>query len=226
MEKKSYPRIPEKNWWSIRDQFKRTLPSAVNANYLKMILGLNSEKAAANLISPLRQLGLIDQDGKPTTRANAWRNDEKYAEVCSEMVEEVYPAELRDIFPDNEIDASVAAGWFMDVNSVGEKAAAGSAAMFALLKSGRIANINSSESRSRRVKRSIGVGKGKVLKTVSTTRSDVATGESEEKSEGQRGDRYEPTVHIDLQIHLSPEVTPEQIDQMFASMAKHLYRHE
>ena len=156
----------------------------------------------------------------------AWRNDEKYAEVCSEMVEDVYPAELRDIFPDNEIDASVAARWFMDVNSVGEKAAAGSAAMFALLKSGRIANINSSESRSRRAKRSTAVGKGKPRKAVSATHSGVATGESEEQSEGQHGDQCEPTVHIDLQIHLSPEVTPEQIDQIFASMAKHLYRHE
>jgi hypothetical protein len=37
------------------------------------------------------------------------------------------------------------------------------------------------------------------------------------------GQQILPTVHIDLQIHISPEASPEQIDIIFASMAKHLY---
>lgn len=32
-----------------------------------------------------------------------------------------------------------------------------------------------------------------------------------------------PTVHIDLQIHIPADATSEQIDHIFASMAKHLY---
>ena len=32
-----------------------------------------------------------------------------------------------------------------------------------------------------------------------------------------------PSVHIDIQVHISPESTAEQIDQIFSSMAKHLY---
>ncbi len=32
-----------------------------------------------------------------------------------------------------------------------------------------------------------------------------------------------PAVHIDFQIHISPEASPEQIDQIFASMRRHLY---
>jgi len=32
-----------------------------------------------------------------------------------------------------------------------------------------------------------------------------------------------PPLHIDVQIHISPEASAEQIDQIFASMAKHLY---
>jgi hypothetical protein len=31
------------------------------------------------------------------------------------------------------------------------------------------------------------------------------------------------SVHIDFQIHISPEASPEQIDQIFASMRRHLY---
>jgi len=33
-----------------------------------------------------------------------------------------------------------------------------------------------------------------------------------------------PSLHIDLQVHISPEASAEQIDKIFASMAKHLYR--
>jgi hypothetical protein len=32
-----------------------------------------------------------------------------------------------------------------------------------------------------------------------------------------------PSVHIDIQVHIAPESTAEQIDQIFSSMAKHLY---
>jgi len=31
-------------------------------------------------------------------------------------------------------------------------------------------------------------------------------------------------MHIDIQIHISPQSSPEQIDAIFASMARHLYR--
>jgi hypothetical protein len=32
-----------------------------------------------------------------------------------------------------------------------------------------------------------------------------------------------PSVHIDIQIHIAPEASTDQIDQIFKSMAKHLY---
>jgi len=37
------------------------------------------------------------------------------------------------------------------------------------------------------------------------------------------GTTGQPSVHIDFQIHISPEASPEQIDQIFASMRRHLY---
>lgn len=36
----------------------------------------------------------------------------------------------------------------------------------------------------------------------------------------------EPSVHIDIQIHIDSNATPDQIDQIFASMARHLYSRE
>ena len=32
-----------------------------------------------------------------------------------------------------------------------------------------------------------------------------------------------PCLHIDIQVHIDPAATAEQIDQIFASMARHLY---
>ena len=36
------------------------------------------------------------------------------------------------------------------------------------------------------------------------------------------GSRRLPAIHIDVQVHISPETSPEQIDRIFESMAKHL----
>ena len=32
-----------------------------------------------------------------------------------------------------------------------------------------------------------------------------------------------PTLHIDIQVHISPEASADQIEQVFGGMAKHLY---
>ena len=73
--KASYPMIPESNWWSMRNQFSKTLPSTVSVNYLKTLLALATDQAARNILSPLKSLGILDDDGHPTDFANLWRTD-------------------------------------------------------------------------------------------------------------------------------------------------------
>lgn len=53
-------------------------------------------------------------------------------------------------------------------------------------------------------------------------KTERVTGEAE-GFEKQQGMPIQPSVHIDLQVHISPETTPEQIDQIFDSMRRHLY---
>ena len=36
----------------------------------------------------------------------------------------------------------------------------------------------------------------------------------------------EPSVHIDVQVHIDSSASPDQIDQIFSSMARHLYGRE
>lgn len=131
--KTTFPRIPESNWWAIRRQFADKLPAAVTPGYLMALLGLASAKAARNLLPPLKQLGLIDKDGVPTLRAKDWRSDAKYDEVCQQMVKEVYPAELRDLFSGPSIDREGCTRWFMHTAGLGRKTAAKVAATYVLL---------------------------------------------------------------------------------------------
>lgn len=35
-----------------------------------------------------------------------------------------------------------------------------------------------------------------------------------------------PSLHIDIQIHISPEASPDQIEKIFESMSKHLYKNK
>lgn len=37
---------------------------------------------------------------------------------------------------------------------------------------------------------------------------------------------FTPSIHIDIQVHISPEASPEQIDKIFESMAKHIFKGE
>lgn len=46
--KAGFPMMPESNWWNIRNQFNKTLPSNVSVNYLKTLLGLTTDQAAKN----------------------------------------------------------------------------------------------------------------------------------------------------------------------------------
>lgn len=225
-EKFVFPRIPEANWWTLRSQFIKTVPTAVTPTYLMPLLGLTSEKAARNLIPPLRQLGLIDEDSKPTPKANDWRTDDKYEEVCRRMVEEVYPQELRDLFPGPEIDRARLAQWFMHKAELGQGAANANAAMYILLHSGlkqqaediskKKPNKNATPKvpamKAKGGQSTVGIGSQYEPNAPSTVQAQPAAGGA--------------SLHIDLQIHISPEATLDQIDAIFASMAKHLYRNE
>jgi hypothetical protein len=227
-EKISFPKIPESNWWSLRAQFLKSLPSAVTPTYLRSLLNLTSEKSAANLLPPLRQMGFIDADNKLTPRANEWRNDSKYNEVCAAIVNEVYPQELCDLFSGPDVDKNSCKNWFMHSAAIGEGAASQIAAMYVLLTT----PLESISTDSRipkttvpKAKRSESVKPTVVSRTIQSKpkiEGDVVQN-SLPMTPAKSTETLRPSVHIDLQIHISPEADAEQIDNIFSSIAKHLY---
>lgn len=226
---KTYPRFPESNWWTLRDQFSKSLPPTVTVGYLKSLLRLGTEKAAKNLLPMLRQLGLIDENLKPTPLANDWRSNTKYADTCQQIIENIYDEELRNLYSGNEVDRGAVEEWFKYNAELGEAAARQSAAMYILLND---ATPKSSEDFKK--------------KPTATKPADVKKNDDKKSppvpkaAQSNDGVKTQPTpehtpipviqspqdnklsLHIDLQIHISPDATLEQIDKIFESIGKHL----
>ncbi len=94
----SYPQMSANNWWALRNKFIQSVPANVTASYLSTVLPMTQQSATNNLLRPLKRIGLVDQENKPTERAYKWRDDDSYREACEEIRRKVYPQELLDAF--------------------------------------------------------------------------------------------------------------------------------
>lgn len=63
-ESNSYPMLSANNWWNIRKKFKQTIPGTVTASYLSSVLNMQERSATNNIMPYLRQLGIIDAEGR------------------------------------------------------------------------------------------------------------------------------------------------------------------
>lgn len=222
-EKQSYPRIPTASWWALRNQFIKTLPSTVTVSYLKSLLNYNTDKAAQSLIPQLKQVGLIDEDGKPTPRANDWRSDIKYKETCEAILNEIYPNELLELFPGPDFDKNAIIQWFMHTASVGEGTAKIYATEFILLNEGTPSN-EEEQVKKEKVKRKL---KKKAQDDNNSNNNNVNESKQIEAiiqpaTAKEQNSNFSSSIHIDLQIHISPEASNEQIESIFYNISKYL----
>jgi hypothetical protein len=222
--KTSYPMLPVSHWWQLRKNFKRSIPGTVTASYLAASLNMKEVSARTNVLPYLEQLGIIDNEGKTLDRARQWRDDAQYADVCKEMREEVYPQELRDAVPDPTEDRAAATRWFANHTGKGEAAVNRMVATYSLLMEADASKEQDKSTRSR----AEGTGKSNKPASKKTTSKPKAqdSGKRDEKPNQSGGTSDGPGVYINLQVHVSSDATPDQIDQIFASMAKHIYRKE
>ncbi len=227
-EKITYPSIPAKQWWVLRSKFRQSIPPSVTPGYLAAALGMTEASAKANVLPALVAFKIIDQDGKPTERAKQWRDDEQYAGVCEQIRQEIYPSELVHALPPPSPNRESVERWIANKTGVGQVAARKLALTYLLLCE---ANPQAKPDASavmptRTLKRSTKprptppkpIDTANEVMSVGTTGTQVATQPRIALSQP------EPSLHIDIQIHISPDASSDQIDQIFASMAKHLYR--
>lgn len=221
----SYPKIPEANWWKLRGLFKKKVPAAVTASYLATALSMAESSARANLIGPFKKIGIIEEDGKPTDLAYDWRDDSKYSEVCEKLIKANYPQEIQDLFHSPNADFSQLTNWFMNSARCGESAAKMYARFYMLLLkadpkgSEDIAVVKTAKPRTTPVTKKKSSAKKK--EAPASTHSEQNDAPPNNPS-SHRVLNNSPELHINIQLHISPESTADQIDKIFESMAKHL----
>ena len=210
-----YPMLPVNHWWALREKFKQSIPGTVTANYLATVLNMKEISARSNVLPFIQQLGIVDDEGKTLDRARQWRDDTLYPEVCATMIKEVYPSELLEAVPDPANNRAAAERWFSNTTGAGAAAVKRMTVFFSVLmdadpekKPAAKSKGGKSRSSTRRPKKLVG---------------DATKIETQQGNEQQGGDDV-PSVHINLQIHVSSDATPDQIDQIFESMATHIYR--
>jgi hypothetical protein len=178
------------------------VPDKVTTRYLESV-GFRA-KNDRYLIGVLRAIGFIDGSQVPTERWKQYRDKSKSKRVLGEAVKSTY-ADLFKTYPDAyQRDADAIRNFFSSKSSVADSTL-------------RLA-----------------VGAFKALAAESTF--DGTTPPDPRDSGGEGGDvtgSHEnraktgmPTLSVAVQVYIDKDMTAEQVDHVFASMAKHLYGKE
>jgi len=224
----SFPMVADSSWWKLRNLFKRKVPAIVTPTYLSTALSMGEASANANLIGPFKKIGIIDKEGKPTDLAYDWRDDHKYRTVCEALLESCYPQELKDLFHSPDADIQRLKNWFMSQTRCGEPTAQKYARFYLLLlkadlNEAEVATSNK-EQKTKATKAPEKIKAQRVTPAISQqekvfTSPDVSVSTPVVVPKILSNS---PELHINIQLHISPESSTEQIDKIFESMAKHL----
>ena len=209
MANDTYPQLSFKAWTKLQKAFSNSLPQSISKHYLISMLGIK-ESSVHIYIKELKLLGLIDDQGNTTELAKKWRIESSYKEACDIMLDSIYPDELRHLAPDPLADRDLVKNWFKSANSLGESAAGKCTTVYLFLLNGDVSTLkefNGQKKQSEKKKSN----KQIVKKTVPDQKTkDIPS-------------LKHPELNISIQIHISPDLSAEQIDNVFESMAKHLY---
>ena len=224
-EKRSFPMLPGAHWWALREKFKQSIPGVVTDSYLATALNTKQMSARNNILPYIKDIGLIDPDGKTQDLARDWRDDQKYADVCKQIRESVYPEELRTAVTDPVKERDSVARWFANKTGAGASAVRRMTQFYLILAEADVQKkADPKGSKMLKIEK-----KGKKEKVIEKPREGVTSGSSERSSDAfNRSTSGLPSSHpgicINLQIHISADATPDQIDKIFESMAKHIYK--
>lgn len=228
MPSNSYPTLSASNWWALRQKFTQSIPSIITASLLASILNMLENSAATNIIPNLKQVGIIDQDGKPTDRAKLWRDDQDYPKVCKDIIDEVYPQELRDIKVFEDSDKEAVKRWFSRATGAGASSVGKMVAFYLLLvESNPLKNTTTvKKATTTKATSKAPINGKKVSEKQPQDQEASAIVKKDNVNEGKHSTYpNQPSMNINLQIHISSEASVEQIDKIFESMAKHIYNH-
>ena len=180
------------------------IPTKVGSEWLKVI-GYTSSNDRS-LIGVLKTVGFIDSSQIPTPLWQAYRGSNGPS-VLAQGIKLGY-AELYSVYPDAHVRSSTE---LEHVFSTSSKAAKQTISKIVSTFKGLVAEAEFSTGEDH-LPDEVHVDTGPLIQpaTNQPTLPVPRTGAG-------------PALHIDMQIHISADSNAEQIDQIFASMAKHLY---
>ncbi|MEW6265853.1 MAG: DUF5343 domain-containing protein [Thermodesulfobacteriota bacterium] len=219
---KSFPMLPVGHWWTLRDRFKQSIPGVVTDKYLATALNTKPESARANVLPYLKVLGLVDSEGKTQDLAKAWRDDHQYSEVCREMRKRIYPEELTAAVPVPSEKRDEVERWFANHTGAGKGAAQRMAAIYTVISEANVSARPQKEAKREATpvrKKAVAVPKVEKKEAAAIVIPPHVT-----QQETLKAPLIGPGININLEIHISSDATPDQIDKIFESMAKHIYR--
>lgn len=199
----AYTKVPGKLKTLLAKIRQVGIPPKVTVQWLKSV-GFKSSNDAS-LIGVLKFIGFLDASGVPTSRWNAYRGA-KHKAVLAEAIRDGY-SELFAVYPDaNQRSQTDLDHVFSTSSSGGKQVIAKTISTFrALVEEAEFAQLDEEAD--------LQMPSGPLHTPAARDRSAAPT----------KGTTGGPSLHIDVQVHISPEASPDQIDQIFASMAKHLY---
>lgn len=182
------------------------IPPKATVQWLKTI-GFTSSNDAG-LLGMLRVAGLVDGTNIPTPTWSSYRGA-THRRVLGDALRSGY-AELFAVYPDAwQRSSTELEHVFATSTSAGKQVISKTVASFKALC--ECADFGP-----------VGQQPEQAMHTTGPLHAPVA-GHGSTSGAQPSGGKANPSLHIDLQIHVSPEASPEQIDQIFKSMAKHLY---
>lgn len=202
------------------EKFRKKLPDELSIEILKK-LSLASGNEAQTL-SALQFLGVYDDKGKATKGGQdvfLLHKDDEFQAAFAKLVSAAY-SDLFKLHGDHgwSLSESDLISYFR--NSDKTPASTGKRQALAFSASAVIAGKREGRSAVATPKSTATKSESKKAPKVTVSKPDA---KANENGGGGGNHSFSPTVHIDVQVHISPESTQEQIDQIFASMRKHLF---
>jgi hypothetical protein len=225
-EKKIFPLLGVKNWFALRKKFKITIPREVTSSYLASALNMTEFSARRNILPYLKATGIIDNDGKTNDRTIQWRDDTKYKIVCEKILKELYPQELLDLAPQNDLNRDVIQSWFSNNTGGGASLVGKQVAFYIMLSEG---DLNKEEGSIANIpkKTKKGGDKKETDKKINLNNKFVKTNNQKPSQEFLEDSSTEirrnlPQFHFNIQIVLPENASSETYDSIFSNISKHL----
>lgn len=185
------------------------IPDKVTTRWLPTIgFGSTNDRS---IIPVLKYVGLIENSGTPS---KIWRDYRGHGSgrALAEAIRSAYP-ELFTTYPDAQSrNPEELKAFFRGHSTYGAQAVGKAVNTFQALCQN--ADFSSSPARTGRAAPAPSAAPEQPHANPSSGLATVALATSNNS----------PSLHIDIQIHISPEASPEQIEKIFESMSKYLYK--